>query len=167
MVFIKKGTIAAAFVMATMCLGSAANAQEAAATPDGAAQEQAQQQYSEEDLQKFVEANTSVTDIQQTSRDTVVAVIEENSLTLERFNELAKAHRAKKLEEVAENPEEIAAFSNAAQAVVKLQPETKEKIEAAVQEHGLTMEKYNALMKAYKENPEVQNQVRKIVAEKK
>ncbi|OKL39719.1 DUF4168 domain-containing protein [Pontibacter flavimaris] len=167
MVFIKKGTIAAAFVAATMCLGSAAYAQEAAATPDGAGQEQATQQYAEEDLRKFVDANTSVTDIQKASRDTMVAVIEENSLTLERFNELAKAHRAKKLEEVAEGPEEISAFSNAAQEVVKLQPENKEKIEAAVQEHGLTMEKYTALMKAYKDDPEVQNQVRKIVAEKK
>lgn len=150
-----------------MCFGSAAYAQEAAATPDGAAQEQAQEKYSEEDLQKFVEANSIVTEIQKAGRDTMVAVIEENSLTLERFNELAKAHRAKKLDEVAENPEEVASFGSAAREVVKLQPLTKEKVEQAVEEQGLTMEKYNALMKAYKEDPEVQNQVRKIVAGKK
>ncbi|WP_299757948.1 DUF4168 domain-containing protein [uncultured Pontibacter sp.] len=166
MVFIKKGTIAAAFVAATMCFGSAASAQDAAATPDGAAQEQAEQQYSEEDLQKFVDANSSVTEIQKASRDTMVAVIEDNSLTLERFNELAKAHRSKKLDEVAENPEEIAAFSTAAQEVVKLQPETKDKIQQAVEEQGLTMDKYNALMKAYREDPAVQQQIRKIVAGK-
>ncbi|MCX2741737.1 DUF4168 domain-containing protein [Pontibacter anaerobius] len=166
MVFIKKGTIAAAFVMATMCFGSAAYAQDATAAPDGAAQEQTQD-YSEDDLQKFVEANTAVTEIQKASRDTMVAVIEKNSLTLDRFNELAKAHRSKKLEEVAENPDEIAAFSNAAQEVVKLQPETKDKIQKAIEEQGLTQEKYDALMKAYRENPEVQNQIRRLIAEKK
>ncbi|WP_276497501.1 DUF4168 domain-containing protein [Pontibacter litorisediminis] len=163
----KKGTFAAALVAASVCLGSAAYAQDAAAAPDGAAQEQAQQQYSEEDLQNFVEANSAVVEIQKAGRDTMVAVIEENSLTLERFNELAKAHRAKKLDEVAENPEEISAFSNAAREVVKIQPETKEKVEQAVEEQGLTMEQYEAMMKAYKEDPEVQNQIRKIVAEKK
>ncbi|CAM3433229.1 DUF4168 domain-containing protein [Pontibacter korlensis] len=164
MVFIKKGTITAALAMATMCFGSAALAQEAA-TPDGTAQEQTQQ-YTDEELQQFVDANTSVTEIQKASRDTMVAVIEDNDLTLARFNELAKAHRAQKLDEVAENTEEIAAFSNAAQEVVKLQPETREKIQQAIEAKGLTREKYDALMKAYKEDPAVQEQIRKLVAGK-
>lgn len=164
MVFFKKGTIAAVFAMASVCFGSAAYAQAADASQASEQQEQTQQQYSEDDLKKFVEANTAVTEVQKESREAMVAAIEGENLTLDRFNELAKAHRAQKLEEVAENPEEIAAFSKAAQSVVKLQPETKEKVQQAIEEKGLTVEQYEQVMKAYKQDEAVQEQIRRIVA---
>ena len=140
MVLIKKGTIAAAFVVASMSFGHAAFAQQA--TTPQTEQQQSSQKFSDADLEKFVEANTSVTEIQKASRDSVIAAIEDENLTLDRFNELAKAHQAQKLQEVAENTEEIAAFSNAAQRVVKIQPETRERVQEAIKEEGLTVEQY-------------------------
>ncbi|TPE44216.1 DUF4168 domain-containing protein [Pontibacter mangrovi] len=164
MVFKKTGTIAAALLVASVYFGNTAYAQEA--TPNATAQAASDQEFTDQELQSFVAANTAVTELQKASRDTMVAVIEGHSLTLERFNELAKAHRAQKLDEVAENPEEIASFSEAAQEVVKIQPETREKVQQAIEEQGLTKEKYDAMMKAYREDPEVQKQIRKIVAQK-
>ncbi|PRY08838.1 uncharacterized protein DUF4168 [Pontibacter ummariensis] len=161
MVLIKKGTLAAALVAATLSFGHAAYAQD---TPSNQTEaQQTTQKFSEEELEKFVEANTKVTEIQKEGREGIVAAIEEQKLTVDRFNELAKAHRAQKLEEVAENPEEISAFSNAAQNVVKLQPETRDKIQQAIVDSGLTKEKYDTIMQAYESDPEVQVQIRRIV----
>lgn len=163
MVLIKKGTIAAAFVAASMSFGSAAFAQETA-TPQAETQEQASaDEFTEAELVMFVEANSTVTEIQKASRDSLVAAIEDENLTVDRFNELAKAHRAQKLEEVAENPEEISAFSNAAQRVVKMQPETKEKVEEAIEEEGLTVEKYEAIMAAYQNDPAVKAKISAVI----
>ncbi|MFD3001652.1 DUF4168 domain-containing protein [Pontibacter toksunensis] len=160
MVLIKKGTIAAAFVAVSMSFGHAAFAQQATAPKT---EQQTASKFSEADLKKFVEANTSVTEIQKASRDSLVAAIEDENLTVDRFNELAKAHQAQKLEEVAENKEEISAFSNAAQRVVKMQPETKEKIQAAIEEEGITVEQYEKIMAAYEKDPAVQAQIQAVV----
>ncbi|ARS34283.1 DUF4168 domain-containing protein [Pontibacter actiniarum] len=160
MVLFKKGTIAAAFVATSLCFGQAAFAQQTAAPQE----QQTSQTYSDEELRSFLDANTKATEIQKESRTALVSAIEEQDLSVDRFNELAKAHRQKKLEEVAENPEEIAAFSTAAQAIVQLQPEVKEKVEQAIEEEGLTMEEYNNILKAYKEDPAVQAQIRKVMA---
>jgi hypothetical protein len=161
----KKGSIAAAFVAASFCFGPAAFAQQETTAPAETTQQQTEQKFSEEELKSFVEANTKATEIQKEGREAVVATIEEQNLTLDRFNELAKAHQQKKLQETAENPEEIAAFSNAAQAVVKIQPETKEKVEQVIEEEGLTVEKYEAMLQAYQQDEAMQAQVRTILSE--
>lgn len=165
MVLIKKGTIAAAFVAVSMSFGHAAFAQQATTPKTEQKQQQPTSKFSEADLKKFVEANTSVTEIQKASRDSLIAAIEDENLTVDRFNELAKAHQAQKLEEVAEDKEEISAFSNAAQRVVKMQPETKEKVQAAIEEEGLTVEQYEKIMAAYEKDPAVQAQIQAVVNE--
>ncbi|WP_162054306.1 DUF4168 domain-containing protein [Pontibacter pamirensis] len=163
MVLIKKGTIAAAFVVASMSFSHAAFAQQAT-TPQTETQEQASaEEFSEDVLEKFVEANSTVTEIQKASRDSLISAIESENLTVDRFNELAKAHQAQKLEEVAEGTEEISAFSSAAQRVVKMQPETKERVEEAIQEEGLTVEQYEKIMAAYQSDPVVKAKISAVI----
>ncbi|RDV16037.1 DUF4168 domain-containing protein [Pontibacter diazotrophicus] len=162
MVLIKKGTIAATLLVASMSFGHAAFAQQET-TPQTETQQQDAQEFSDADLEKFVAANSQVTEIQNESREALVNAIEEQDLTLDRFNELAKAHQQQQLQETAENPEEIAAFSNAAQQVVKIQPEAKEKSDEAIKEHGLTVEQYEAIMQAYEQDPAVKAKVQQLV----
>lgn len=164
MVSMKKGSIAAAFAAASLCFGPAALAGRVTSAPAETSPQQTEQKYSEEELKSFVEANTKATEVQKEGREEVVAAIEEQELTFDRFNELAKAHQQKKLKETAKSPEEISAFSNAAQAVVRIQPETKEKVKKAVEETGLTMEKYEAILKDYEQNETVKAQVQAIVS---
>ncbi len=159
----KKGSIMAAVVAASMCFGPAVFSHPTTTTQRDATQEQNDKQFSEEELKSFVDANTRATEIRQEGREALVATIEEEDLTVDRFNELAKAHRQKKLKEVAENPEEIAAFSNAAQAIVKLKPQTKAKVKQAIEDEGLTMARYETIMKAYQQDEDLQLEIRRIV----
>ena len=161
MVKMKKGSIAVAFVAASMCFGPAAVAQQASATET--AQEQAEQKFSEAELKSFIAANTKATEIQKEAREAVVAAIENEGLTSDRFNELVKAHQQKKLETVAKSPEEISAFSKAAKAVSLIQPDKKSKTEQAIQDQGLTVEKYETILKAYEQDEAVQESIRRIV----
>lgn len=163
MVLMKKGSIAAAFVVASMCFGPAAFSQEASASAPATTQQQAEQKFTDDELKSFIAANTKATELQQESREKVVAAIENESLTSDRFNELVKAHQENKLKEVAKSPEEISSFSKAAKAVVLIQPETKGKIEQAIKDEGLTVEKYETILQAYEKDEAVQEQIRRIV----
>ncbi|WP_347158077.1 DUF4168 domain-containing protein [Pontibacter chitinilyticus] len=162
MVLLKKGTIAAALLMGSLCFGQAAFAQQA--TTPATQKAQTSQKFSDADLQQFINANLKATEIQKKGREDMVAAIKEQNLTPERFNELAQAHQQKKLDEVAKDPEEIAAFSNAAQAVIKVQPVTKTKVDEAIKAEGLTVEKYEAMLNAFENDPAVKAKVAALMS---
>ncbi len=163
MVLMKKGSIAAAFVAASLCFGPAAFSQQATASSATTAQQQAGQKFTDDELKSFLAANTKATEIQKEAREAVIAAIENESLTMDRFNELVKAHQQDKLKEVAEGPEEISSFSKAAQAVALIQPDKRGKIEKAIKDEGLTQEKYDALLQAYEKDKAVQERISRIV----
>ena len=164
MVLLKKGTIAAAFIVSFMFAGEAAFAQDAGAP---VTQEQLDAvAYSDEELGKFIKANTAAVELQKEGREAVVTTIEEAGLTVDRFNELAQANRAKKLEEVAKDDQEKKAFGDVVRAVIKLQPENKQKVEKAITDQGLTLEKYKEINTAFQQDKAVQAKVQLILQEK-
>lgn len=160
----KKGTIAAALLVASLGFGQTALAQDATA-PQTETNAQDDVPFSDDDLRKFIKANTTAVELEKEGRQAVVDAISEANLTLERFNELAKANRAKKLEETAESPEEVSAFSGAVQKIVKLQPETKGKVEKAITDEGLTVAKYETILAAFQKDVAVQTKVKLLLQE--
>ena len=158
----KKGTIAAALLIASFSFGHTAFAQDAT-SPQTKTETQDEVKFSEDELRKFINANTAAVELQKEGRQAVVDAIEEANLTLDRFNELAKANRSKTLDEVAENKDEIRAFGDVVRKVVKIQPETKQKIEKAITDQGLTQEKYETILAAFQEDLAVQTKVKLLL----
>jgi translation initiation factor 1 (eIF-1/SUI1) len=160
MVLMKKGTLAAALLIASFSFGQTAFAQDA---PSPKTETQDEVKFSEDELRKFINANTAAVELQKEGRQAVVDAIEEANLTLDRFNELAKANRSKTLDEVAENKEEIKAFGDVVRKVVKIQPDTKQKIAKAITDEGLTVEKYETILAAFQEDLAVQTKVKLLL----
>ena len=161
MVLLKKGTIAAAFVVASMFAGQAAFAQD---TEAPVTQEQLDAvEFSDDELRKFIKANTAAVELQKEGRENVVSTIEEAGLTVDRFNELAQANREKKLDEVAKDDKEKEAFGNVVRAVIKLQPENKAKVEKAITDAGLTLEQYGKIHSAFQKDKVVQTKVQLLL----
>jgi hypothetical protein len=158
----KKGTIAAAALVASMIFGQTAFAQDTQAPQ--AQEQKTTKKFSDEDLQKFITANIAVTEIQKEGREAMVSAIEDSGLTVDRFNELAKAHRQGKLKEVAEGKEEITAFTEAAKSMVKVQPETEDKVNAAITEAGLTSESYQKILAAFQKDPVIETRIKQLLA---
>jgi hypothetical protein len=161
----KKGTIAAAAIMASLTLGHTAFAQDETSAPQ-TQEQQDSQKFTDSDLEKFIEVNSTVTELEKEGRQAMIAAIKEANLTVARFNELAQAHRKNKLEETAESKDEVSAFGTAARNLAKVQPETKKKIEEAVQEADLTMEMYETIMAAFQKDPAVEMRIKKILSDK-
>ncbi len=179
MAFMKsvKGTIAAASVVLCICFGSAARAQQAptqqAPTQQAPAQgnKEAQPQLktediSDNDLRQFVQASARAAAVQEESQKAMVAVVEEEKLSVEKFTEMAKAHQQQKLDSVAATAEEKAAFNKAAQRIMAMQPEIEQNMQQAIEKEGITLDKFEQLMLAYQQNAAIQARVQKMLEEK-
>ncbi|MCC9134835.1 DUF4168 domain-containing protein [Pontibacter silvestris] len=159
-----KGIFTSTLVIAAMCFGHTAFSQETA-TPqqDETQQQQGDQKFTDTELEQFIEANKKATTIQKENQQEMISAIEGENLTVDRFNEIAKAHQQQKTDELGATPEEMASFNKAAQQVVEMQPAAKEEVEQAVQEEGLTMEKYEEILTAFNQDPEVKTRVQQLL----
>lgn len=169
MSFIKraKGTVAAAGVVMCICFGHAAFAQEAPAQGNTNVQPQLKtEDISDTDLKQFVQASAKAAAVQEESQKAMMAVVEEEKLTVEKFTEMAKAHQQQKLDQVQATPEEKAAFSKAAQRIMEMQPEVEQKMQQAIEKEGISLDKFEQIMLAYQQNPAVQARVQKMLEQK-
>lgn len=163
-----KGTIAAASVVLCMCFGNAALAQQA---PPAQGNKKAQPQLktediSDNDLRQFVQASARAAAVQEESQKAMVAVVEEEKLSVEKFTEMAKAHQQQQLDSVPATAQEKAAFNKAAQRIMAMQPDIEKNMQQAIEKEGFTLDKFEQIMLAYQQNAAVQARVQKMLEEK-
>lgn len=129
-------------------------------------QEQEVQQddkFSEEELKQFLLANAKVTAIQKEGQQNMMHIIEEANMDVDQFNKFAQAQREQKLAESGASPEQLAAFDKAAQQIVEIQPAVKENVKKAIEEEGLTEDKYKAIVTAYQQDEAVKAKVHELM----
>ncbi len=120
--------------------------------------------YSDDEIETFVEANLDVTKVQQESQKKVMGIIEENDMNLERFNEIVAIQQGQSDKEV--EPEELENFNAAAQEVMAHNQETQSKMVAALKNHDISQEKYQNIMMAYQQDENFRKKVDSVVQAK-
>jgi hypothetical protein len=131
------------------------------------APQQAQQQtdrFTDEELKQFLEANTKVTTIQKEGQQKMLQVIEEAGMNPEQFNTFAKAQREQKLGEINASAEQLDAFDKAAAQIIEIQPAVKENVKKAIEDAGLTEDKYREIVTAYQQDDAVKAKVHELMA---
>jgi nucleoid-associated protein YgaU len=162
-----KGTIAVASVVLSMCFGNAALAQQAPAQGNKEAQPELKtEDISDNDLRQFVQASAKAAAVQEESQKAMVAVVEEEKLSVEKFTEMAKAHQQQKLDSVPATAEEKAAFNKAAQRIMAMQPQIEQNMQQAIEKEGISLGKFEQIMLAYQQNAAIQARVQKMLEEK-
>ncbi|WP_299705854.1 DUF4168 domain-containing protein [uncultured Pontibacter sp.] len=155
-----KATTVAGLVIGMVAFGGNAEAQQA--TPQKAPQQQTQA-ISDADIKLFVDASTRLMDLQQQSEQAMMTILEEEKLSVDKFNELAQAHQQQKLAEAEGTAEEKAAFNKSIQRMMEMQPEIEKNMQTAIQKDGMTMERYEQIMMAYQQDPAVQAKIQKMM----
>ncbi|GAB3826023.1 hypothetical protein GCM10028895_36330 [Pontibacter rugosus] len=122
-----------------------------------------QQNFTEADLKQFAAANNRLMTIQQEGEKTMMGILQEEKLSIDKFNQMAQAHQQQKLTEVGATPEEMAAFNKAAQRMMELQPAMQKDVETAIQKDGMTLDKYEQIMIAYRQDPALQERVNSMM----
>lgn len=158
-----KGAAFAALILGCTLAAPAAMAQQTAPQT-----QQAQpQNFSDADLKQFADASTRLMGVQQEGEKAMMGILEEEKLSIEKFNQMAQAHQQQKLNEVDATPEEMAAFNSAAQRMMEMQPTLQQDLEAAIQQDGMTLEKFEQIMMAYRQDPALQQRIDVLMQQQK
>jgi hypothetical protein len=102
--------------------------------------------------------------MQKESEQKMIKVIEDKGLTIDRFNELLESQRdpQKKTEAT---PQELNSFSNAAEEIMAENRKLEQEMTTSIEQEGIDIDTYKAIMIAYQQSPAVQGKINKIVGE--
>lgn len=120
--------------------------------------QEVREDFSDEELDSFAEAYEEVIGIHKESEEEMKEAIEEENLSMERFNEILTAQQDPGTDPGA-SAEEMAAFNNAAQKIISQRQETEKKVVAAIQDEGIEIDTYRAIMLAYQHSPDVRKKL--------
>ncbi len=153
-----------AFGATTISTGAMAQAQQGNQQP--ATQQTPAPKVTDVELKQFADANNRLMVIQQDGEKAMLAILAEEKLSVEKFSEMAQAHREQKIGEVKASAEEFAAFNRSAQRMMELQPTMEQDMEKAIVKDGMTVERYEQIMMAYQQDPAMQAKVQKLMEQK-
>ncbi|MFZ6052266.1 DUF4168 domain-containing protein [Halocola ammonii] len=114
--------------------------------------------YSEEEIEKFIEGNQVVQTIQKEKRPEMMQVIEkQEGMDMQTFNQIAQAQQQGGGDF---SEEKMAAFQEVSMKLQKKQQEMQQEMaERLPEEAGISMKKFQEMMMAYRQNPEFQKEV--------
>jgi hypothetical protein len=121
--------------------------------------------YTDAELKQFVDAVSKVMVLQEEGQLQMVATIEENDLSLERFNEMITEAQVKGPDNLDATDKEITAFNKSLGEVQILQMQLQEQMLQAIALEGLDIDKYQQIMEAYDADPVVKEKIDSYFAE--
>src|SRR5690606_27798142 len=120
--------------------------------------------FSDDEIKSSVSANEKVMALQLEGEQQMIKAIEDEGLTLDRFNQLLEQQRdPQRGTETSASAEELQSFNNAAQQILEENARIEKQMESTIQEEGIDVETYKQIMVAYQQSPTVQNRVKKMV----
>lgn len=129
-------------------------------------QQQVNTDFSEEELENFVDVYVKASEIQQENETVMMQAIEEEDLELERFNEILTARQSQEsVQDIDATPEELASFNKAAEKIMEVQQEAQSEINDLIEEK-IGAEKYQQIAMAYQQSPEVQQKINEKLQQK-
>lgn len=138
--------------------------------PIEAAEEEAEEvtfKYANEELLNFFDTNRQLSDINRESQENMTLVAEEHGLTLERFNQIARANQIGALQGGAFTEQEIDAFVNLGPEISQIQREQQQNVQAKLQEMGFTPQSYQEILNEYRQDEQLQAHVRDLLRERR
>ena len=113
-------------------------------------------------FQSFIKANEKVVLIQEESEQKIVKTIEDEGLSVDRFNEILES-RQNPEKKIDTSPEEITSFNSAAQVIISENRKTEEQMIILIEQEGIDVGTYQEIMIAYQQNPEIQKKVNDLL----
>ncbi len=119
--------------------------------------------FTDEELEKFAGAVMQVMTIQQEGQGEMIGIIEEHGMTVERFNEIMMQAQEMPLEQVEATEEEKETYLEVIEKIDEIQIGLEEELVEAIEEEGLSIEKYEEIMQEYQQNPELQQLIQQML----
>ena len=119
--------------------------------------------FTDDELEKFAGAVMQVMTIQQEGQAEMMGIIEEHGMTVERFNEIMMQTQEMPLEQVEATEEEKETYLEVIEQIDEIQIGLEAELIEAIEEEGLSIEKYEEIMEEYQQNPELQQLIQQML----
>lgn len=135
-----------------------------AVAPTPASPSTPQGKVSPDELKKFAVATKQLLTIVNATESQMVQAVQQQGLTETRFNEIYQSKKnlgAKPAVQV--TPKEEESYKQAVSQLTQIQKDAQVKMDKAVQEQGLPMERFNQIFAAVQKDPQLRQEVRKMI----
>lgn len=128
---------------------------------------QVKEDFKEKELDCFLNANQKISTIQTEAQGEMVKIIENEGMSVEKFNTIAEAQQKRDSAIIAkQDPKDVAVFQKAAEQINGMQQGLEGKMTKAVEEEGLNVETYLQIAQAYQQSEKVKEILDKKMKEK-
>lgn len=114
-----------------------------------------QQKFSDQELENFVK----VVKVQQDGENEMIAAIKRNGLEIQEFNDIMMAQQNPELESPIVEEEDMEKFDKATTEVLRIQKDVQTEMMGKINDSGLGMQTYNAIVSAYQADPVVKQKI--------
>ncbi len=119
--------------------------------------------FSDDELKNFANAIVQVMSVQQQGQMQMIEQIEEQEMTVQRFNELYMQAQQMPLDDIEAEGEEMESFLEISEEIEKIQMELESVLVNIIEEEDLSIEKYEHIMTEYQQNPELQQRIQQLM----
>ncbi len=119
--------------------------------------------FSDSELESFANAVVQIMSIQQQGQQQMMAVIEEADMTVQRFNEITMQVQEMGVDQVEMSEEEAEVFIILSEEIEQIQINLEDIMIDTIEDEGITIEKYEEIMAAYQQDPELQQRVQQLL----
>lgn len=149
--------------------------QETQAPEQNAPDQQGQQQFqpdqsapsidvSDEELEKFTEVSMVAQEIQRSSQQDMLTIVEEEGLDVETYNVIAEARfNEQSDDEIDVSSEDIEKFDAASERVEEIQQDVESEMAEAVEAEGMEMDRFMEINMAMQQDQELQQRVQQMM----
>ncbi len=116
------------------------------------------QDISDQELKQFANAFQQVRMINQSSQQKMIKAVQDEDLTVERFNIINQAEQNPN-KEVEATDDELKKYKTAIQSVEALQAEVQKQLQSKIQEAGLSVQRFQQISALLQNNKELQQRL--------
>lgn len=125
----------------------------------------AQTEVSDEELENFLEVSSELQEIQMGSQQEMIAVVEEEGLTVEKYNTIAEAEQmgqpTDELEDI--SSEDLENYVEASTQIAEMEEELEPQLEEIITENGMEMDRFQEINRALQQDPALQQRIQQMM----
>ncbi|MFO7851579.1 MAG: DUF4168 domain-containing protein [Bacteroidota bacterium] len=127
---------------------------------------QTEDKVSDKELEQFASAVKEIQEINQKTQMAMIGAVEDEELSVDRFNEIFAATQDPN-QEVNASEEEMKKFNKANDEIVKLQNESQKQSEEEILKQDLTLNRYQEITMIIQNDEDLMGKLQKIMEEEK
>lgn len=115
---------------------------------------------SDEELETFADAVVNIQEVQMESQQEMQQVLREEGIDVETYNKIVQGlQMGQSADEIDVTDEEMDQYESASETIEERQAEVEEKVNNAVEEAGMTMDRFQEINQAVEQDPQLQQRI--------